>query len=153
MPAQVPLSRRVATASRWPFGVALTSWRYMWRTVPMHRSEEEGSWADDGPPELPDDVPLDDALHPPAGAGPLFRRRYPGTARWYEQLTEATGGDPAAVAMAICARTGRTTLREAGVGLEALDRCADAAAERQELQLTPPRADRAELRTLYANAC
>ena len=81
---------------------------------------------------------------------PALAWRFPA---WYEQLTEATGGDPAAVAMAICARTGRTTLREAGVGLEALDRCADAAAERQELQLTPPRADRAELRTLYANAC
>ena len=54
MPARLPLSRRLATASRWPFGVALTSWRYMWRTVPMHRSEDEGSWPDDGPPELPD---------------------------------------------------------------------------------------------------
>jgi len=81
MPARVPLSRRVATASRWPFGVALTSWRYMWRTVPMHRSEEEGSWADDGPPDLPDDVHLDEVLHPPAGAGPLFRRRYRGRIR------------------------------------------------------------------------
>jgi alcohol dehydrogenase class IV len=55
--------------------------------------------------------------------------------------------------MAICARTGRTTLREAGVDDATLDRCADAAAERPELQLTPPRADRAELRTLYAGAC
>jgi alcohol dehydrogenase class IV len=55
--------------------------------------------------------------------------------------------------MAICARTGSTTLREAGVHDDALDRCADAAAERPELQLTPPRADRAELRTLYAGAC
>jgi hypothetical protein len=48
----------------------------------------------------------------------------------------------------MCARTGATTLRDAGVGPEALDACADAAAERAELDLTPPRADRAELRAL-----
>ena len=81
MPARVPLSRRLSTASRWPLGVALTSWRYMWRTVPMHRSEDEGTFAEDGPPELPDDVRLDEVLHPPAGAGPLFRRRYRGRIR------------------------------------------------------------------------
>ena len=81
MPRSLPVHRRVTTATRWPVGVALTSWRYMWRTVPMHRSEEEGSWADDGPPDLPDDVQLDEVLHPPAGAGPLFRRRYRGRIR------------------------------------------------------------------------
>jgi hypothetical protein len=76
MPARVPLSRRIATASRWPFGVALTSWRYMWRTVPMHRSRGRARGRTTGPPELPGDVRLDEVLHPPAGAGPLFRRRY-----------------------------------------------------------------------------
>jgi hypothetical protein len=81
MPARLPLSRRLATASRWPFGVALTSWRYMWRTVPMHRSEVEGRLEDDGPPELPDGVRLDEVLHPPGGAGPLFHRRYRGRIR------------------------------------------------------------------------
>jgi alcohol dehydrogenase class IV len=35
------------------------------------------------------------------------------------------------------------------VTAEQLDACADAAAERQELNLTPPPADRAELRALY----
>ena len=35
---------------------------------------------------------------------------------------------------------------------DALDRCADAAARRAELDLTPPRADRDELRALYAAA-
>jgi hypothetical protein len=81
MPARLPLSRRLATASRWPFGVALTSWRYMWRTVPLHRSEVEGSLAEDGPPPLPDDVTHDEVLHPPGGAGPLFHRRYRGRIR------------------------------------------------------------------------
>ena len=31
------------TATRWPVGIALTSWRYMWRTTPLYRTEEEGS--------------------------------------------------------------------------------------------------------------
>ncbi len=81
MPARVPLSRRLSTASRWPLGVALTSWRYMWRTLPMHRSEVEGSLAEDGPPDLPGHVRLDEVLHPPGGAGPLFHRRYRGRIR------------------------------------------------------------------------
>ncbi len=68
---------------------------------------------------------------------------------WYERLAEATGGDPAEVAARLCTLTGATTLSAVGVDGDALDRCADAAAERAELELTPPRADRAELRTLY----
>ncbi|MGG7377817.1 hypothetical protein ACQ7B2_03325, partial [Escherichia coli] len=68
-------------ATRWPFGVALTSWRYMWRTVPLHRSEVEGRLEEDGPPPIPDDVPRDEILHPPGGAGPLFHRRYRGRIR------------------------------------------------------------------------
>jgi alcohol dehydrogenase class IV len=38
------------------------------------------------------------------------------------------------------------------VAEERLDACADAAAERGELDLTPPRATREELRSLYAAA-
>ena len=52
-----------------------------------------------------------------------------------------------------CARArGATRLGELGVDAAALDACADAAAERPELGLTPPRADRAELRALYGDA-
>jgi hypothetical protein len=32
--------------ARWPVGIALVSWRYMWRTTPLHRSEEAGGAAD-----------------------------------------------------------------------------------------------------------
>jgi alcohol dehydrogenase class IV len=77
-------------------------------------------------------------------------RRFPD---WYERLAEASDGDPAEVALAICRRSGATTLTELGVTAEQLDACADAAADRAELQLTPPRADREELRALYADAC
>lgn len=68
---------------------------------------------------------------------------------------ERRGAEPgiagAAVA-AICARTGATRLGELGVTDEQLDRCADAAVQRRELALTPPQADRDEIRALYAAA-
>jgi len=71
---------------------------------------------------------------------------------WIERLGEAMGGDAPELAGRLCARTGATRLSEVGVTAAALDECADAAAERQELELTPPRADRPELRALYADA-
>jgi alcohol dehydrogenase class IV len=43
-------------------------------------------------------------------------------------------------------------LRQLGADEATLDRCADAAAERSELDQTPPRPDRDELRALYAAA-
>lgn len=49
-------------------------------------------------------------------------------------------------------RAGLTGIRDLGVPREALARCADAAAERSELDLTPPRATRDELLDLYEAA-
>ena len=76
MPKRPPLARRLTTAARWPVGVGLTSWSYMWRTTPMHRREEIGDVGDDAPPELPADVSTDEVQHASTGAGPLFHRRY-----------------------------------------------------------------------------
>jgi Domain of unknown function (DUF1990) len=76
MPARLPIRRRLAGAARWPVGVALTSWRYIWRTVPLHRLEERGDAASDAPPELPASVPLDEIQLPDDGHGPLFHRVY-----------------------------------------------------------------------------
>jgi hypothetical protein len=73
MPRHPSWPRRVRTAARWPFGVALTSWRYMWRTTPFHRSEVPGSLPDDAPPPL---RPGEELQPPEAGAGPLFHRVY-----------------------------------------------------------------------------
>jgi hypothetical protein len=73
MPRRPSFRRRFRTAARWPFGVALTSWRYMWRTTPFHRSEMAGSLPDDAPPPL---RPGDELQPPEAGAGPLFHRVY-----------------------------------------------------------------------------
>ncbi len=49
-------------------------------------------------------------------------------------------------------RAGARRLRDIGVAEQDLDACADAAAQRRELDLTPPRAERDEIRALYAGA-
>ena len=65
---------RLGIVLRWPIGIALVSWRYMWRTTPLHRSEEAGSRAD-LPTPVPD-VPSDGIQPLAAGAGPMLHRRY-----------------------------------------------------------------------------
>jgi uncharacterized protein (UPF0548 family) len=75
MPAQTR-SRRLATATRWPLGIALTSWRYMWRTTPLYRTEEEGTLREDSPPALPEGVSRSELQPADDGAGPLYHRRY-----------------------------------------------------------------------------
>jgi hypothetical protein len=73
---RLPFARSMATAARWPVGVVLTSWRYMWRTAPMYRTEEPGWWTEDAPPQLPDGLMDDQAQQVCDGAGALFHRRY-----------------------------------------------------------------------------
>ena len=73
---KLPLTRSAGIAARWPLGLALTSWRYLWRTTPLYRSEEPGSWADDAPPLLPDGSTDDEAQRVVHGVGPLFHRLY-----------------------------------------------------------------------------
>ena len=74
--SKLSLTRSAGIAARWPLGLALTSWRYLWRTTPLYRDEEAGAWADDAPPPLPDASIGDGAQRVVHGAGPLFHRRY-----------------------------------------------------------------------------
>jgi uncharacterized protein DUF1990 len=72
----VSRSARLRTVLGWPVGIAVVSWRYMWRTIPLHRSEEPGTRAD-----LPDfayDTSEFADQHQPldAGAGPMLHRCY-----------------------------------------------------------------------------
>jgi uncharacterized protein (UPF0548 family) len=76
VPRRPPAIRRLGTAARWPAGIALTSWRYMWRTVPVHRWEMTGSMPDDGPPLVPPEVEHGELLLPDRGVGPLLHRMY-----------------------------------------------------------------------------
>jgi alcohol dehydrogenase class IV len=65
----------------------------------------------------------------------------------------ATGaGEMIGLAAGLAQRAGASRLRDLGVTEEQLDACADAAAGRPELDNTPPRADRDELRALYSAA-
>lgn len=69
-----------------------------------------------------------------------------------ERMEAAVGESPARLAERFAALTGAPRLREAGVTEADLDRCAEAAAGRPELALTPPPAERDELREIYARA-
>jgi hypothetical protein len=67
---------RLGTVLRWPLGIAVVSWRYMWRTIPLHRSEEAGGQAD-MPPAEDVDGPLAERLQPAGdGVGQLLHRYY-----------------------------------------------------------------------------
>jgi alcohol dehydrogenase class IV len=93
--------------------------------------------------------------HGPANAAMLphtlaaLRRRAPDR---LDALARAMGADPVEAATALAERAGATRLRELGVTEDALDECARAAAQRPDLAGTPPAADEAELRALYADA-
>src|SRR5689334_11885137 len=76
VPRRPSLARRLTTATRWPVGIALTSWSYMWRTTPMHRRESTGVLDDHRPPPIAPEVERDELQLPSDGAGPLFHRRY-----------------------------------------------------------------------------
>jgi alcohol dehydrogenase class IV len=78
-----------------------------------------------------------------------LERRAPTT---IDRYGEVLGESPVAFAQQLCSLTGVTRLREAGVPETTIGRCVDEAASRPELHLTPPAADRAELRSLYAAA-
>jgi uncharacterized protein (UPF0548 family) len=98
MRRRLSLRRRLSTATRWPVGVSLTSWRYLWRTVPLHRTEEEGNSEADHPPPLPAGIEVEDVQHPDDGFGPLFHRRYRTRIReaqlTAEELIERVAADP-----------------------------------------------------------
>jgi Domain of unknown function (DUF1990) len=66
----------LADAARWPAGVLLTSWAYIWRTTVLRREEREGSVAEDGPPALPAGVSREGVQHAGEGSGALLHRTY-----------------------------------------------------------------------------
>jgi hypothetical protein len=72
----VSRSGRLRTVLRWPAGIAVVSWRYMWRTIPLHRSEEAGTRAD-LPDRSYDSGGFADRRQPlAAGVGPMLHRTY-----------------------------------------------------------------------------
>ncbi len=84
----------------------------------------------------------------PHTAAALRLRAPDGLARMDEAVGEAV--EPVAARLASLA--GAARIRNLGVAEERLDACAAAAAQRPELDLTPPRAGQGELRGIYAAA-
>ncbi len=65
---------RLATILWWPLGLAVVAARYLWRTTPLHRSEETGGAED--LPAFDDDVPGGRNQGIADGTGPLLHRTY-----------------------------------------------------------------------------
>ncbi|MEA2137818.1 MAG: maleylacetate reductase [Solirubrobacteraceae bacterium] len=86
------------------------------------------------------------------GHGQANAAMLPHTLPALERRGAAQVGALAALARDLAARAGASSLRDLGVDERQLDDCADVAAARAELDLTPPRAGRDELRALYAAA-
>jgi alcohol dehydrogenase class IV len=87
-----------------------------------------------------------------AGHGPANAAMLPHTLGALERRGAAGAGALTALATGLAARANASRLRDLGIDERQLDDCAEAAAGRAELDLTPPRADRDELRELYAAA-
>src|ERR1700690_1373414 len=86
---------RLATVLRWPAGIAMVSWRYTWRTTPLHRSEETGG-IEDLPEGWDADGGLGDRQVLASGTGPMLHRHYAvriaATAMSPADLMEAVAG-------------------------------------------------------------
>jgi Domain of unknown function (DUF1990) len=93
----VGLARQIGTIGRWPLGMGLASWRYLWRTSPLHRVDQRGTADDVGPP-LPDGLVDQRVQRTQDGVGPLFRRRYAvrieGSSMTPEQLVTTIARNP-----------------------------------------------------------
>ena len=87
-----------------------------------------------------------------AGHGPANAAMLPHTLVALQRRGAAGAGALVALASDLARRAQAVRLRDLGVDEASLDRCADAAAGRAELDATPPRAARNELRALYAAA-
>jgi hypothetical protein len=85
---RAPVRRRARLIGKWPLGIALTSWRYMWRLTPLHRRESLGDRHRDWSPELPPWLDRSDVQDVDAGVGPLFHRLYRADLRGAEMSPE-----------------------------------------------------------------
>lgn len=64
------------TMLRWSLGLGLVSWRYMWETLPLYRTESVETEGCCRPPALPDDLVTSAVQSSDDGVGSLFHRRF-----------------------------------------------------------------------------
>jgi alcohol dehydrogenase class IV len=81
-----------------------------------------------------------------------LRALAPRAPEWSAQLEHAVGRDVGELAVRLRELSGIIRLRDAGASEAALEACAEQAAQRPELEMTPPRADIEELLELYRAA-
>jgi len=86
------------------------------------------------------------------GHGPSNAAMLPHTLVALARRGAPGAGELVALATDLARRARSTRLRDHGVDEATLDTCADRASERPDLDHTPPRADRDELRAIYAAA-
>jgi hypothetical protein len=72
----VSRATRLRTVLGWPVSIAVVSWRYMWRTTPLHRSEEMGTRADFSGARYEPEHFADGRQGLDAGFGPMLHRSY-----------------------------------------------------------------------------
>jgi hypothetical protein len=65
----------VSLLSRWLVGMGLVSWRYLWSTTPLHRSEERQD-EPRTPPPLPASIDRDGLQPWQSGVGPIYHRLF-----------------------------------------------------------------------------
>jgi hypothetical protein len=102
----------IATTLTWPVGVTWTAWHYLWRILPVWRSEVEGTREEDCPPALPAGLEVDGLQLPEHGSGPLFHRTYSGaidgSAVAADELIAKLAADPNTVSPSRLARFKKT---------------------------------------------
>ncbi|WP_111602442.1 DUF1990 family protein [Streptomyces sp. Amel2xB2] len=67
--------RRAGVLARFPLGVLVVSWQYLWRVTALHRAETSGDESD-LPPALPDGLCDERSKMLTDGSGPMFHRRF-----------------------------------------------------------------------------
>lgn len=89
--------QRLGIVLRWPIGLLLITFRYLWRVTPVYRQDEPGG-AEDMPPPLPSGVDRDGVQGLADGYGTLLHRRYvvraAGPRVGPEQLVAQLAADP-----------------------------------------------------------
>ena len=102
MPRRQPAHVRLRTAARFPLGIGLTFWRYLWRLTPIDRWDYAVPAGSDRAPALPPGTEREDVQRVSEGAGPmlhrLYRARIADAGLTPEQLVAAIAADLDAVA-------------------------------------------------------
>ncbi|MFJ5291642.1 DUF1990 family protein [Streptomyces sp. NPDC088348] len=74
-PWQLSRRRRLGTLLRFPAGMAIMSWNYLWRICALHRSETAGD-SSDLPPVVPAELLDRRSKRLEDGVGPMLHRRF-----------------------------------------------------------------------------